>query len=96
MSRFLNAALLSAALVASVTAFPTALLADDHGVVVYKDKGHHDEHEWNDREARAYRMYTDEHHYHYREFSTLNPTEQGAYWDWRHHHSDADLKIDIH
>lgn len=95
MSRFLNTALLSAALVGAITMSPALLRAQDHGVVVYEDKGHHDKHEWNEREGRAYRMYWNEHHHQYREFSSLNHHDQEAYWNWRHHHSDADLKIEV-
>ena len=66
------------------------------GVVIYKDKVHHDQHEWNEREERAYRMYWNEHHHEYRQFSSLGPRDQEEYWNWRHHHSDAELHIEIH
>lgn len=102
MSRFLNVALLSAGLVASTAMSPAVLRAQgqddrdhEHGVVVYEDKGHHDRHEWNEREERAYRMYWNEHHHEYRQFSSLNPRDQEEYWRWRHHHSDAELHIEI-
>lgn len=98
MSRFVNAALLSAALVTTVAMSPAVLRAQDHdhGVVVYEDKAHHDKHEWNEHEERAYRMYWTDQHHEYRQFTALNPREQQQYWEWRHHHSDADLHIDIH
>ena len=96
MSRFVNAALLGAVLATSVAIGPAVLRAQDHGVVVYEDKAHHDKHEWNEREDRAYRMYWSEQHREYREFSSLNPHDQAAYWNWRHHHSDADLHIEVH
>jgi hypothetical protein len=102
MSRFVNAAILSAALVTSVAMSPAVLRAQDqdrdhdHGVVVYQDKAHHDKHEWNEREERAYRMYWTDQHHEYRQFTALNPRAQQEYWEWRHHHSDADLHIDIH
>jgi hypothetical protein len=96
MTRFLNAAVLGAALVTSLAVAPTALRAEDHGVVVYHDKHYRDDHHWNDREGRAYRMYWEGHHRHYREFTTLNYHDQQAYWNWRHHHSDRDLKIEVY
>jgi len=95
-SRFRRAALLSAALTATIVLAPTTLRAREQGVVVYHDKAHHDDHEWNGREDQAYRVYGNEHHYRYREFHTLNGHEQQSYWNWRHHHSDAVLKIEVH
>ncbi|MGA7412798.1 MAG: hypothetical protein WBW33_20130 [Bryobacteraceae bacterium] len=95
-SGFCSAALLSAALMAPLASAPTALRAEEHAVVVYHDKAHHDDHEWNGREGQAYVVYGNQHHYKYREFHTLNAHEQQNYWNWRHHHSDAVLKIEVH
>ena len=92
MTRFLNAALLSAALVLPVAVATIPLRADDHS---YHDKNHNDDHAWNNHEDRAYRIWVKENHRHYREFNRLNETDQQAYWDWRHEHSDALLRIDI-
>ncbi len=61
----------------------------------YKDDRHHDEHAWNEHEDRAYRMWTQERHRKYNDFDRLNPRDQRTYWDWRHNHSDAQLRIDI-
>ena len=41
-------------------------------------------------------MYAKQNHRKYQEFSTLNDNDQQAYWGWRHDHSDALLKINIH
>jgi hypothetical protein len=96
MTGFWSAAFLGAALIAPFAFFPTALRAEPQaGVVVYHDKSHHDDHEWNGREDQAYHMYGNEHHYKYREFHTLNGHEQQSYWKWRHHHSDSVLKIEV-
>ena len=96
MLRILNAALLGAALTIPVAMAPTALRAQDNkGARSYHDKQHNDDHEWNDHEDRAYRMYAKQNHRKYRTFSTLNENDQQAYWGWRHDHSDALLKIDI-
>jgi hypothetical protein len=93
--RFRVAALLSVTLTAPLALAPAALRAQDHDVVIYHDKAHHDDHHWDGREDQAYRMYGNEHHYKYREFHTLNAHEQQSYWGWRHKHSDAVLKIEV-
>jgi hypothetical protein len=41
-------------------------------------------------------MYVKENHRKYRSFDRLHENDQQAYWAWRHEHSDAVLKIDIH
>lgn len=92
MPRFLNAALLAAALIAPIAVMPTALRADDR---VYHDAQHNDDHKWNNHEDKAYRMWVKENHRKYRTFTTLPAPDQQAYWGWRHEHSDALLKIDI-
>ena len=96
MSRFLNTALLGAALIIPVAMAPTALRAQDNkGARTYHDKQHNDDHEWNNHEDQAYRMYTKQNHVKYHTFSTLNENDQQNYWGWRHDHSDALLKINI-
>jgi hypothetical protein len=96
MPRFLNAALLGAALIIPVALAPAALRAQDNKVRSYHDKANNDDHEWNKNEDQAYRAYGKQNHKKYREFSTLNENDQQAYWGWRHDHSDAVLKINIH
>jgi hypothetical protein len=75
------------------TVTPLALRADDRKT--YHDKRHNDEHEWNEHEDRAYRIYVKENHHKYRDFSALKEEERENYWAWRHEHSDALLKIEI-
>ena len=96
MSRFWNAVLMGAALITPMAIVPTALRAEDHKVVRYHDKQHNDDHEWNDHENQAYRVWTNENHRKQREFSKLKDNDRQAYWGWRHEHSDSLLKIDIH
>jgi hypothetical protein len=91
LQHFLNAALVGAVLITPVVA-PTALRADDHK---YHDAKHNDDHEWNSHEDKAYRMYVKENHGKYRDFGKLKEEERQSYWDWRHEHSDAVLKINI-
>ena len=94
MSRFLSSALLGVALIIPTVVAPVALRAEDHKS--YHDKKHNDDHDWNDHEDQAYRLYGKQTHHKYREFSTLNDNQQQAYWGWRHEHSDSLLKIEIH
>jgi hypothetical protein len=97
MPRFLNAALLGAALIipTTITMTPLALRADPPEGRTYHDKQHNDDHQWNGHEDQAYRMYAKENHRRYRTFSTLKENDQQNYWNWRHEHNDALLKIDI-
>jgi hypothetical protein len=91
MPRFLNAALLGAALLASI-----ALRAADQRVAVtYHDKQHNDDHQWNRNEDQAYKAYVKENHRKNTTFVKLKDNDQQAYWGWRHDHSDAVLKINI-
>jgi hypothetical protein len=93
MHRFLNAALLGAALLVPIALTPTALRADDRK---YHDEKFNDDHQWNSHEDRAYRIWVKENHRKYGDFAKLKAEDQQAYWAWRHEHSDAVLKIDIH
>jgi len=100
MPRFFNAALLSAALTVPMAMMPTALRAQERQtttttVRTYHDTKHNDDHEWNSHEDQAYRAYNSENHRKTVQFSKLRPSDQQAYWGWRHEHSDALLKIDI-
>jgi hypothetical protein len=92
--RLWKAALLSAALLTPIAMSPTPLRAESPRT--YHDKQHNDDHQWNAHEDQAYRIYAKENHRKYREFSKVKEPDQQAYWGWRHEHSDALLKIDIH
>ena len=97
MSRFWNTALLAAALMAPVAMAPRMLqAADQKAARTYHDKQHNDDHQWNAQEDQAYRAWGKENHRKYSQFSKLNENDQQGYWNWRHEHSDALLKIDIH
>ena len=95
MPRFLNTALLSAALMIPIGIAPRALRAEDKKGRNYHDKQHNDDHAWNGQEDKAYRLYAKQNHRKYGNFEKLNEDDQQAYWGWRHEHSDALLKIDI-
>jgi hypothetical protein len=95
MTRFWNTALLSAVLMTPIALAPRALRAEEHATVRYHDKQHNDDHEWNNQEDQAYRVYVKDNHRKYRDFDKLKDNDRQAYWGWRHDHSDALLKIDI-
>jgi hypothetical protein len=65
---------------------------DDRG---YYDKRHHDYHQWNDHEDRAWRMYWEQRHRPYVGWDRASESQREAYWNWRHNHSDAVLNINI-
>jgi len=97
MHRFLNATLLGAALVAQLAISPVIYAADDRpGDRSYHDKDHNDDHHWDSHEDKAYRMWAKEQHRKYVDFHKLREEDQQSYWGWRHEHSDAVLKINIH
>jgi hypothetical protein len=56
------------------------------------DQPRQDYHHWNSREERAYRAYLAERHREYRDFRRLDRREQDEYWEWRHSHSDRDVR----
>lgn len=97
LTRYCSMGLLSTALMTSVAV--TAFAQDDHRKEAearrYQDAKHHDDHVWNDHEDRAYHMWVEQRHRKYNDFDRLNARDQQAYWDWRHNHSDAQLKINI-
>jgi hypothetical protein len=93
MSRFWNVALLSAALMAPIAMNPTALRAQ--ATRTYHDKQHNDDHAWNGQEDKAYHIYAKQNHRKNTEFAKLKEDDQQNYWNWRHEHSDALLKIEI-
>ena len=96
MPRFFNVAFLSAALMAPIALAPTALRAQNQSAArTYHDKQHNDDHAWNSQEDKAYRIYAKQNHRKYGDFSKLKEEDQQNYWNWRHEHSDALLKIEI-
>jgi hypothetical protein len=58
-------------------------------VQVY-DRGHHDYHEWNSREAHYYEQYRKEHPKLNVNFSRTSRSQQREYWNWRHSQPDRD------
>jgi hypothetical protein len=61
----------------------------------YYDGKRRDYHEWNDREARAYRMYWQQRRRNYIDWERANERQRRDYWNWRHSHSDSVLRINI-
>jgi hypothetical protein len=96
MYRFWSTTLLSAALMASIAVAPRVLRAEDQKAAsTYHDKQHNDDHQWNGQEDKAYRLYAKQNHRKYSDFSKLKEEDQQNYWNWRHEHSDAVLKIEV-
>jgi hypothetical protein len=84
-----------------VAVTPSLLRAQDHKEDrdrerVYHDKQRNEDHHWDDHEDKAYHMWLKENHRKDNEFAKLKEKDQQSYWNWRHDHSDALLKIDIH
>jgi hypothetical protein len=68
------------------------MLADDHDKDHrYYDPYRKDYHEWNEREARAYRHWLEEiRHRRYHDWAKASRHERDEYWRWRHSHEDWD------
>ena len=99
MFRFRNAALLGAVCIASYALAPmTPQDRDDRKEDGrrYHDKQRNDDHNWDRREDQAYRMWANGRHRSFVEFEKLKEGDRQSYWNWRHRHSDAFLKIEIH
>jgi hypothetical protein len=60
----------------------------EHATVRVYDPYYGDYHVWNGGEVVYYRQWIGETHRPYREFRTLPPDEQRAYWTWRQNHPD--------
>ena len=97
VTRFYRAGILSLTLIAPFAMAPSALPADDHRPVSrrYRDAKHNDEHEWNNREDQAYRMWVQERRRKYQDFDRIRERDRDNYWNWRHEHSDAQLRIQV-
>jgi hypothetical protein len=90
MQRFFTAIFGAALLFSSAV---RAMRADDR---TYHDSKYNDDHHWDSHEDQAYRMWLKQNHRKYVEFAKQKEADQQAYWAWRHEHSDAVLKINIH
>ncbi len=93
MTSFWKKALLGVALIVPIAMAPLALQAQDGRT--YHDKAHHDDHQWNGQEDKAYGVWVKDNHRKNHEFSTLSASSQQSYWNWRHQHSDAQLTREI-
>jgi hypothetical protein len=92
MNSIWKTAFLSAALLGTVATTPSTMRADDRR---YHDAAHNDEHHWDNHEDRAYRIWVKENHRRYTNFDRLRDEDRQSYWNWRHDHDDAKLKIVI-
>jgi hypothetical protein len=87
--RLVSALVLAAALSAGGAVLAATPQEASVHVRVY-DSGHHDYHNWDDHEDRAYRGYLTERHEDYRPYEKQNHKRQHDYWNWRHSHPDHD------
>lgn len=77
----------------AVLIVPAAMVAQEHPP--YHDAAHNDDHQWNNHEDRAYRIWVKQNHRKYATFATIKADDQQSYWNWRHEHTDVQLKINI-
>jgi type III secretory pathway component EscR len=74
-----NTAILGA-LITLLAMSPIALRAEDQkGTRTYHDKQHNDDHQWNNHEDQAYKMYAEENHRKATSFVKLKDNDQQAY-----------------
>jgi hypothetical protein len=96
MKRYFNIALAGTALIAGLALVPNFAQAQDRkDGPTYHDKKGNDDHQWNGQEDKAYAVYQKDNHKKPVEFGKLKVSDQQNYWNWRHQHSDASLKIEI-
>jgi hypothetical protein len=89
-NQYVGALFLAAALAASGSIVAAATPQEASVQVRVYDSGHHDYHNWDDREDHAYRGYLTERHEDYRPYDKQNHKNQKNYWNWRHSHPDHD------
>jgi hypothetical protein len=92
LHNLIGSLVLSAVIFAPAVVVPTAKAQEASVQVRIYDKDHHDYHNWDDHEDRAYRRYLAEQRRDYIEYKKLNSRDQRAYWNWRHDHPDRDDK----
>jgi hypothetical protein len=92
MTGFFKTAVLATALTAPLMVMTPSMWAQDRK---YHDAAHNDDHTWNKNEDQAYRIYAKQNHRKYSNFDTLKENDQQSYWNWRHEHDNAALKITI-
>jgi len=90
IDRLIRSLFLAAAIAAPALVVAGALAQQASVQVRIYDKDHHDYHNWDDREDRAYRRYLAEEHRSYREYQRQHHNVQRHYWNWRHSHLDRD------
>ena len=97
MKRYFNIALAGTALVAGLALAPHFAQAQDRKDVgvTYHDTKNNDDHQWNGQEDKAYGIYQKDNNKKSVPFAKLKVSDQQNYWNWRHQHSDATLKIEI-
>jgi hypothetical protein len=88
IDRYIRSLLLAAAITAPALVVVEAK-AQEVQVRIY-DRDHHDYHNWDAHEDRAYRHYLVVHHRTYVEYSRQGHSVQRNYWNYRHTYPDRD------
>jgi len=92
MRRFLTVAMMGVGLSAMLATTP-GLRAQERDRPVAPEARRHEEHEWNEREEKAYRAWMREQHRKYVAHERLKDEERARYWEWRRAHDDEKLHI---
>jgi hypothetical protein len=92
IDRYIGTLFLAAAIVAPALVVAEAKAKAQEGSIQVRvyDHGHHDYHNWDNREDHAYRHYLVVEHRNYREYHRQHHDVQRHYWNWRHDHPDWD------
>ena len=90
IDRYIGTLFLAAAIVAPALVVAEAKAQEANVQVRVYDHGHHDYHNWDNREDHAYRHYLVVEHRNYREYHRQHHDVQRHYWNWRHAHPDRD------
>jgi len=88
--RYISSLFLAAAIAAPAFVVAEANAQQASVQVRVYDSNHHDYHNWDEREDRAYRHYLVEQHRVYLEYHKQHHNVQQHYWNWRHSHPDHD------
>jgi hypothetical protein len=90
IGRYICSLFLAAAIAAPALVVTDAEAQEANIQVRVYDRDHHDYHNWDDHENRAYRRYLAAQHRSYREYRWQHHSVQRHYWNWRHSHPDRD------
>jgi hypothetical protein len=88
VSKFISSLSLAAAIAAPILLVSEVNAQEASLQVRVYDGNHHDYHNWDSHEERAYRVYLTDHHREYRDYNHQSKKQQSNHWAWRHSHPD--------